>query len=412
MGAQVKCSIRTVRSCVSMIVACSALHLSLPEVRAADRSAESAAPILIPVVAPSVTCALVSDEHHLLVVGRRDGPSGRLFVYRLDPDGIPGADEPAQVDLPRPDPLESFRNYPLDLVFHPSLPLLYVWQDLDCPRPDANQQKAIDSSFDHLQIFAIDDGVLKSAAAFGRGRAFVHGQELGRMAIGPAGARIFLSNLRIVENGAAAIGYYDLDEKGMPRPVPLPIEGTRDAYGLPRTELKMRAASVQVHEARRWPMGWGFVVPSSQVIIFGAWNGPAVWDTASRRAAIGQVRVPEVHQDCFITGHPALPVVYGVSYRGDVAFRMDHAGGYLTMIPRTVRVEGAKFHSPPLVIKGNPHRLAVGGIDSVNLLPLNEHGQFSGPAETIAVTNDGNAVGVLAWSPRTARLYAFVNKPK
>ena len=35
--------------------------------------------------------------------------------------------------LPSRESLKAFENYPLALAFHPTLPLLYVWQDIAGP---------------------------------------------------------------------------------------------------------------------------------------------------------------------------------------------------------------------------------------------------------------------------------------
>jgi len=361
----------------------------------------------VQIPAPNATCATVSDLHGLVVVGQKGLAKYHLSAFQLDEKGALKG-QPARTLLPRPASVKKFTNYPLGVFFHPKLPLLYVWQDIAGPKPDTPGGKAIFSAFHHLLIFRVEDGKLKSAGAFARGADFAYGQGWGLIATDPAGKRIFMPNMRDPRSGRPAIGYYDLDEKGMPKPVPVPIEGSLDGRGLNKFKMEIRPTRIDVGHFRNFPTGRGFLAPSAKVVVFSGVHGPAVWDTENRRASLGLVYVPGMPGDCMIAGHPKLPVVFGAGGDRDVAFRIEHADGYPTLLPQTTSVPDAKFQSAPVVMRGRENRLAIGGVGKVHVLPLDNEGRFTGPAINVAV--NGGAVHAIAYSERFDRLYVAVEK--
>src|SRR5204862_25722 len=63
-----------------------------------------------------------------------------------------------------PDVLSGNANYALGLLFHPRLPLLYVWQDIKAPPADKQENHpefADYLEFDHLLIYEVKDGALE-----------------------------------------------------------------------------------------------------------------------------------------------------------------------------------------------------------------------------------------------------------
>ena len=355
--------------------------------------------LIVPVVAPGAICAAVSDVHDLLVIGS-DDDKGQLSVFSIGSDT-----SPARVALPKPAALENAANRALGMAFHPQLPLLYVWQDVS-----ADAQKVYDG-FDHLVVYAIEAASLKQVAAFGRGPEFAHGQSIGAIAIDPQGRRLFLPNLRDPGNGAAGIGYFDLDDKGMPRPTRVPIQGTLDGRGLNEFEYVIKPVRLDLSRIRPLPTGGGFVVPSAQVVMFnGAAHGPAVWDTQNRRAAIGLLPMGHLPGDCLIAADARLPVLFGAAQNHDRLYRVAHADGYPTLMPRVIQIPGAVFHSAPVVMAAKRNRLAVGGAGKVHLVTLDKLGQFTDEFQTVTVENP--AVRAMAYSYESSRLYVAVQKGK
>ena len=377
----------------------------------------------IEIAASHPTCMAVSDRHGILVVGWLGGKARHLAVYPLDEHGEPKRDNVQQVELPRPESLKAFRHFALSVVFHPRLPLLYVWQDLDAPRANAEQQKAIYGEFDHLLVYSVGIDGLKPVKTTGRGEQFAYHRTSGRLAIDPGGRRIYMPNLRDPRPGhnRGALGYFELDENGMPKPVPVPIEGELDAYGLPKTELKMRPFFTVIPREILHPhLGWGYAtpmdLPTEKVVLFSAIGGLAVWDTENRRGTINHVVVPRHGASSWggnfhILEHPKLPVVYGFQDHGEWVYRIEHADGYPTLLPATVRIAGARFHSLPVVMTRR-NSLAVGLENgAVFTMELTADGHLTDRTTRIRV-GDGRSVRAVAWSDKFDRLYAAVEETK
>ena len=358
---------------------------------------------LMQVVAPGATCAATSDRHSLLVVGVKGQADHHLRVYSIDAQGTINADGVITLTLPRPDALKGAANYPLEVVFHPTLDLVYVWQDITGV-PDA-QKANVHAAFDHLVVYAIEDGALKSVGTAARGEYFLHGQKYGAIAIDPQGRRIFMAGLRD-DTGKHALGWFDLDEHGMPVPVPTPIAGTLDGYGLNKHEMKLLPTRISVANMQAHTTGLGLVAASADVVVFSAHNGPALWDTTNRRAALGYFPIYGSVRDSVIGAHPDLPVLFGAAVGSHQVFRMEHADGYLSMLPKITSVPGAKFQSRPVVMPGEPNRVAIGGVNRVDLLPLDAEGRFAGETQSIAVACP--VVRALTYSKKSVRLYVAV----
>jgi len=118
---------------------------------------DSTIPNLIVVTLPSpASCATVSDTLNLLAVGQKDGKEPHVLLYALDAQGQPTAAAPSPITLPRPAALAKDLNYPLSLAFHPRLPLLYVWQDVEVPHVyGVPNDPAPCANVDHLLIYDV-----------------------------------------------------------------------------------------------------------------------------------------------------------------------------------------------------------------------------------------------------------------
>src|SRR4029079_6416741 len=86
---------------------------------------------------------------------------GQVSLRKLDAAGTPG--DAVLLKLPKPDGLAKYPNYATGLAFHPTLPLLYVWQDVEMPKderkipqPLSAADNAAMNEFDHLLIYNLD----------------------------------------------------------------------------------------------------------------------------------------------------------------------------------------------------------------------------------------------------------------
>src|SRR5437763_87372 len=87
-------------------------------------------PFVVALAAPGAYCAAAGDAVGLVAVGQKAGKDAQVRLFRLEAQGK-NASSVATVKLPMPAELAQRETYPLALAFHPSLPLLYVWQDVE-----------------------------------------------------------------------------------------------------------------------------------------------------------------------------------------------------------------------------------------------------------------------------------------
>jgi len=389
-----------------MLAAALASFASLPVLLAASSQAELNRVSLV--VAPSAYCAAVfraavADGDTLLIVGQRGLADRQLSVFRLDKSGMPATDPPAPIVLPRPDGLKEFAHYPISIVMHPRLPLVYVWQDVAAPPAETIAQRPALGEFDHLHVFRLEGALLKPAGSFGRGPEYSHANTIGTLAIDSEGKRLFLPNLRD-EAGQKAIGYFDLDAAGAPLKVPVPTPGNLDGFGLDKFEMQLRPHRVTIGA----DCG-GLMAASAQVVVFGTAGGVAFWDTENRRGALGYLYVPQTPGLCLIGGDRTPARIFGVAHEGgDALLSIAHAGGYLTLVPQVVQLGStAHLRSAPVVMSGKTKRVAVGGINAVHLIPFTGD-KLAGAAATLPV--QAPSLRALAYSRAHDRLYVAVEK--
>ncbi|MCE9592306.1 MAG: hypothetical protein K8S99_17505 [Planctomycetes bacterium] len=343
-------------------------------------------PNVLQAVAPGATCLAVSDTLGLLVVGQAGLPH-QLSLFKLDAAGkIAGAPQP--ITLPRPDSLKAFPNAALGAAFHPTLPVLYVWQDIDAKAP-IDKAKA---EFDHLLVFTVKDGALVPAMALGRGAEFVHGQSWGAIGLDARGQRIFLPNLIIPGASQSAIGFYELGPDGLP----IVIDGV------------IKPTVTDVAAILNLPNGLGFVAPTRDAVVFSAVNGPATWDTTNRLGAINHYGMSNVPAQCAVGGRPDGAWVYGASLGSNVLYAMQQADGFITMMPTVVSVPGADLRSIPVVMPGRPARLAVGAAQGVCFVSLDAEGRPTDQSVSLPVVSP--AVRGIAWSDKFKLLFVAVEK--
>ena len=337
-------------------------------------------------------CMAIDEREGLLALGERDpsNTQGRVTLCKLNAQGAPtGA--PVYFPLSPPAAVGQRNMRPTGMAFHPTRPLLYLWQDLDVKKPDAALAKSIQNSLEHLLVLRIAPNTLTQVFSGAVGTFFAFGQAHGRIAIEPEGRRLFIPNMRAPGKGNAAIGCYDLDSEG------LPME--RDG--------EPAIAWVDTSQILDQPTGLGFHPASKNVTLFSGRHGPAVWDTENRLAplcALPLAGVPAAAN--MIAGHPALPIVYGVGV--NVIFGMEHSGGFPTMLPWKLAIPNAAFCSLPIVMSRAPSFMAIGESKRVWFVALDQNGRFSGQPAGIPVASERPQA--IVYSPKFDRLYIAVNE--
>lgn len=385
---------------------------------------EGQIPNLVQVVVPQARWAAVSETASLLAFAHRpvaDKP-GSLSIFGIDaegnPVGTPGVVPPPAADAPPPDPaapappppppgplftvelprpasLAAFPNSAACLLFHPTLPLLYVWQDIAGPPLTSAMNNPVFAEFDHLLVYSLAAGQPpKLEMATARGPGFMYGVAGAMLSLDPERKRLFVPNLRALtspDNGASgAVGYIKLDERGMPV--------------IEEAQLVMTVENLPIHA--EIPAGMGCVFVSDQVAIFGGAYGPTTWDTGSKRGRLGGYFLGNVHVGHQrLVGHPTLPLVYLTGLATPFAFKVEHAHGYLTLQPQRLTVNGNVFLTPP-VLMTKQNKIAFGAPLKILVADLDQAGNFAGPVTHTPVNNP--APDALTYSEKFDRLYVAI----
>lgn len=384
-----------------------------PELKIADVP-DSKIEYLQEVVAPSASCAAVSEVANVLVIGHKKSKDVPPFltIYRLDDLGRPNA-APVTLNLPpRPASLAGNPHYPLYLLPHPKLPLLYVWMDAEWVKPDPiGEPPAVFNDLDHLLIYRIDKALPELVKSLARGPEYYPGNLGGSLCLSANGNRLYVPNLRELGKKPKppegwSVGYFQLDAQGLPmntdEPKPDPAKPVRPA----------RMTADGNYALSYWHSGIGFVPVADDVIIIGGPYGPVTWDDTDKRpkfnflnfhAGIAAYGVDR------IAGHPTLPVVYGAWQATGQCGRAEHADGWFTLAPQVAVLDNASFKSYPIVMEKHK-AVAFGGVEKVYIVGLDEKGRLKNERIQAAVTSP--SVEAIVYSPKFDRLYVAVEKGK
>ncbi len=366
-----------------------------------------------PVVAPRALCAAVSEAASLLVVGHQGTNGQHLSVFRLDAGGrIAG--EPARLALPKPAVLATNGNYPLGLLFHPRLPVLYVWQDIAAPAQD--KQEAHPGfkdwlEFDHLLIYAVKPAGLELVETAAHGAGFHCGLSGGTVGLDAAGRMLFLPNSVGGTWDEAGIAYYALDERGMPVDADEVDAGKKkDRPEKPKlltSRFARTVASLQRKRTHRYyPSGAGWVA-GAEAMMMGGYSGCMSADF--QRGGLRQVWFNTLEHvgACVLGGHPVQPAVYLAMQGTPRLFQLAHADGYISLLPQVATVKGGQLFGAPVVLT-RQNLVAVGGGKLVHLFGLEADGRLNGRVEQFAV---GSAsVRGMAYAEKGGRLYVPVDR--
>lgn len=347
---------------------------------------------VIQVAVSGAMCAAVQDDSQRLVIGVRESNTVRLVMYSIDGRGHILLSTSNSVVMSKSDALKDYSPYPLDVIWHPRLPLCYVWQDVTGPSAQNPAKNPVFSEFDHLAVYSAADGSLQWIQSYARGKRYASRQTTGRIAVDPQGKRLFIPNMMSLAGDRAQLGYLVLDTNGLP----VLVEG------------KAAPFAGDIMDIRSNPSGYGFVAPTDRAIIFSSAVGPATWDTDNRRAPLNQVLVRNLPVYCYLGGHPQWPAVFGAAVGGNILYRVEQAEGYLSLLPQTLVVSNATFTAPPVIMQAKPAHVAVGGVNKLHFLGLDGLGRLDGTTGEWPVNCP--AVKAMAYSVKYDRLYVAVEK--
>jgi hypothetical protein len=346
---------------------------------------------LVQIVLPGAACSAVSDTLKLAVFGHPGPGDHQLTLVPLDDSGNVGSGPAWRLTPAKPEALTPFALSTLDLAFHPTLPLLYVWRDVVYPfsaKPPARQ--TVFDEFKHLTIYAVGNRMLTPVGSFARGSDYTCGNEFGRLAMDPRGRRLFLPNICRGKE-ANGIGYLPIASNGLPL-----VEENGEA----------KLVRVVLPEAGEESTGKGLACFNEQVACVGVPNGVLVWDTGNRLGAVSVVRLFNWPPgSVFLGAHPAVPAFY-MALRSTIGM-VAAADGYPTLLPRTLDVPGGAFTAAPVVLPAAPAVVAFASANAVYLRGIDPAtGAFTGNDSVTAVTNP--TVRTLSTSARWNRLYVPV----
>ncbi len=377
---------------------------------------------LVSVMAQSARCAVVSDVHGFLAFGHdKDCADAQVSLIKLDAKGTPAA-YASHIKLPKPVALVKNKNYVTGLAFHPKLPLLYIWQDVDVaysnpvpPGPAETMQ------FDHLCIVNFAKDPPERIVMLGRGLDYMHGQQGGSIALDATASFLYVPNLREVKNaGSLRLGRFPLDADGLPivsekdakDPLPVRIKKLTDTSVAGKFLPPQLTPIEYVHMLSLGTFGAGhsFFPVGKDTVITSANQGLMTWRPDDKHATLHGLPLKNAGHTQFVV-HPTLPAIFATAYHApsDSFFRAEHSDGYLTLLPRQYVIEGSKLTSPPAILS-KQKKLIVGGEYFVYSLELDDKGFPTGEPTQMIVNCP--IVRALVYSERFDRAYIGVEVSK
>jgi hypothetical protein len=391
-------------------------YVTLPEPAGTPMAILDTTPGLIRVAVPRATCAAVSDQFNILVVGSQSlkGSEGKeLYVFKLGPNGEPtGA--PEILNTPKVPEVGDSPNQVLSLKFHPKLPLLYVWQDTDDKK--IKRADAVNEKYAHLLIYSVDAaGKLTFVAQGAVGMRFDMNNIWGDMAVGPQLDKLYVPNLRTpAKSNFTAVGYIGLDPKtGL-----IAMEESEEKDPTTKAPVIVKREKVKLwplggYGADSIPTGLGYVVGSEGTFTTNGYTTISSFDPENRQGWHVAYSMPYVSSSpIHISPHPNPKNwrFYAVTLGSAWVYSMPHADGQITGVPQIANVTGLTAYSP-CVIMPKRNQLAVGGGSMLCVVGLNPEGMLT--KEAFAVKINSLTVRAVAYSDRADKLFVAENpKPE
>lgn len=339
---------------------------------------------LVPLPASSAAVAsvsAVSDVHRLLVVGVA---GGELLVYRLTATGELENRPAETIKLPRSGPVKAEECQPTSLLFHPQLPLLYVWLDV----LDGETSQPTGEKFPHLSIYRVQGQSLQFVSSSSAGESLESDRwQQGSLALDRDQKRLFTPNILRAPNSAMkGPAYYDLNAQSLPL----------TANGQPAPWQSFARTFIDTGDS---------IVPGPEgTLLIGTNGGAYFFDTG--KGQLLQLRiVPETSILFELAPHPGRPICYFTGIRSGIFFAMEELGGHLTQMPKIVRLQGVTFQTPPIVM-AERNAVAVGATKgTVVIFDLDKEGWPTGKATEHKVEGMDRSVLRMAYSGKFNRLY-------
>lgn len=413
---------------------------------------ETPLPFVTTCAAPIAGSITVNDAAKVVAIGQRLGVAGamgnpeQLTFYKLTDQGQIAPGDPVRVKLPKPARLDPHPNYVLALTSHPTLPLVYVWQDVP-PLPDPQViDPALAVEFDHLLVFDVSVWPPTLAFACCRGAEHHVGDRRGGMAIDKTARRLFVPNMQMIgkpmnmTKTVPALGWLKLANDGLPYFVesdkavamaestqpPMPPGPPLDPAGAaaarapriaqyeaakatPKPLLPARYAEWTTYSFTVWPGPDSYCPVSDDAILLGSDSGAASWNLEDRLGRFGYFFIqPQAPYRYRLAAHPTLPAAYAtcITYDGRI-HRFEVADGYFTLAPQILSIDTAICHSPVTVMPAN-NQIAVGAVGKICVLSLTPEGKLT--TQGVQMTVNNPTVEALAWSEKLGRLYVPVEK--
>jgi hypothetical protein len=386
---------------------------------------------LLPVICPQSRCVAPSDTHGWLAFGHRlQHQEYQVSLFKLDGEGRP-ATEPVTLKLPRPEALSKYPQQVLSLAFHPKLPLLYVWQEIELPKNEQRftlpltpaDQEAM-NQFDHLAVYNVDKSPPELLVSLCRLPDFAYSRPAGGIGVDPAAERLYVPNIRNPKAAAQSVmGSYVLDPDGLPMigaetevrgSVAERVARINDAKtaGKPPAPQRVAPFNQETFETEiPLGMGHGYVHIAPDFVLCGGihTSGVLTWQPENRRVRLHGFLLPNPYRTYWVVGHPRLPVVFVGDPGTPWAYRFEHADGYLTMIPQKAAFAGVNLSSGPVVC-AKTNQVAFGASGWVILAKLDDEGRFTTQRTQMRVDNP--TPEAVAYSDKFDRLYVAVEKKK
>jgi hypothetical protein len=298
-----------------------------------------------------------------------------------------------KIPLPKPAALEANANAAAVLAFHPTLPILYIWQDINTPgtlgEPEGNP---VFKEFDHLLVVNLASGAPVVAATTCRGPEYAYNRADGAMLFNAGATQLFPPNLRMPtpakDSLLPAAGYLELDAQGLP----VLVEGK------PRLTLE------DISPLLGYSNIYGMVPVSDDVWIVPGAYGPQTLDRTNRRGRLTGPALPGNAYWWYHAGHPTLSVIYTTYMNTGTAFRFDHVNGFLSGPSQQVNVPGALTTAP--LVMARQKKIAWGGGNRILLLSIDDAGDFTDQASQVLVKNP--SVKAIAYSEKLDKLFVAV----
>jgi hypothetical protein len=374
-----------------------------------------------PVMAHQARCVALSETYGLLAFGHDRGyADADVSLFKLDAKGTPSPDS-IPLRCPVPEHLSNLKkigNYPTSLAFHPKLPRLYVWQDVNLLWVNSPRHDAEIKDLDHLSIFDLSASPPKLLVQMCRGVDYVYGQNGGALALDAEGELLYVPNQRDLKNAASwRFGRFKLDADGLPDvlgddqklPLPKRLKKLAEWNEKKRSTPPEQTPLEYVHVFPQSPFGSAgtLAVLSRDVVLAGGPTGPVNWRPGDKVNTLSGINLKGPN-GTLLGLHPKLPAVFAVRGQADSFYRFEQVEGYITGLPHQFQLPEAKLTSAPVVVRDK--HLVIGGPQGLYSLYLDEQGV---PVkEALWTPVNASPARALVYSPKFDQFYVGVDLSK